>query len=139
MGRIVAQLKIINPLEKDKFIECSALVDTGASHLTLPMAWKHKLGQLDDYHQAEAEMASQETVSAELAGPVRIEIEGFGASYGEVLFVEMKPRGEDYEVLLGHLPLQYARIAVDMVGHRLLPVKYVDCKGNISLRTPASS
>jgi hypothetical protein len=34
----------------------------------------------------------------------------------------------DYEPLLGYVILEQAQVAVDMLGHRLVPVKYIDCK-----------
>jgi predicted aspartyl protease len=127
MGRIVAQVKLINPLDKTKQMEFSALVDTGASYLTLPLAWKHKLGEMDDVRRVTAQVADQRSVDGQVAGPVRIEIENFPAAYTEILFIDMGEQ-DNYEPLLGHLPLQQSQISIDMVNHRLFSVKYVDLK-----------
>lgn len=128
MGRIVTQVKIQNPLDKERVLEFSALVDTGAAYLTLPLAWKEKIGQLEDLHKVDAELANQNKVAGLIAGPVRLEIGGFRPTYTEILFIDMGAESEDYQPLLGHLPLQQCGVAVDMVGHQLIALKYVDCK-----------
>lgn len=130
MGRIVTSVTVssypadgtVQPLRID------ALVDTGASHLTLPLAWKGRLGKLDTLAEVQLETATQEHVPGELCGPVRIEIEGFRPVYGEVLFIEMVPENGQYEPLLGYLPLEACPAAVDMLGHRLVHVKHLDLK-----------
>lgn len=35
---------------------------------------------------------------------------------------------DEYEPLLGYIILEQAQAAVDMLGHRLVPVKYIDMK-----------
>lgn len=47
MGRIITQVKVTNFLDREKTIEFSGLVDTGASHLVLPMAWKKEVKRFD--------------------------------------------------------------------------------------------
>ena len=128
MGRIVTPVRIENALDPAKHIVCDALVDTGASHLVLPSAWKERLGVLSSAQEVERETATQETVKAEICGPVRIHIEGFRAIHSEVLFVEMHPESGMYEPLLGYIPLEQSQAAVDMLGHRLVPVKHLDLK-----------
>ena len=44
----------------------------------------------------------------------------------EVVFVETN--GGDEEPLLGYVILEQAQAAVDMLGHRLVPVRYIDMK-----------
>lgn len=128
MGRIVAQITIINPLDKTKSIECSALVDTGASHVVLPRAWKGKLGKLETEDLVEFETATQSVEKGEVCGPVRIQIEGFRPIHSEVLFTDMHPEDGAYEPLLGYIALEQAQAAVDMLGHRLVHVKRFDLK-----------
>jgi predicted aspartyl protease len=128
MGRIVTQVKITNPMDKTKVLEFGALVDTGASYLTLPLSWKSKFGELDDVRRVTAQVADQRSIEGQVAGPVRIEIENFPAAYTEILFIDMGDAQEGYEPLLGHLPLQQSQISIDMVNHRLFSVKYVDLK-----------
>src|SRR5439155_23824149 len=61
-------------------------------------------------------------------GPVTIQIEGFDAIVGEVLFMTMEPGQRRFEPLLGYITLEQAGIAVDMVGHRLIRVPHFDLK-----------
>jgi len=128
MGRIVASVRIENPSDPYARIRCDALVDTGASFLVLPSAWRDRLGQLDDIGKVQLETAIQETVEGEVCGPVRIQIEGFRHIYNEVLFVDMKPENGEYEPLIGYVILEQSQAAVDMLGHRLVPVKRMDLK-----------
>jgi len=55
MGRIVTSLTIANAMDPSKSLRCDALVDTGASHLTLPSAWKERLGDLEQIRTVEVE------------------------------------------------------------------------------------
>jgi predicted aspartyl protease len=128
MGRIVASVKIDNVLDASKSLRCDALVDTGASHMVLPAAWKERLGLLESTRTIELETATQTIVTGEVCGPVRIQVEGFPAIYNEVLFVEMKPADGEYEPLIGYLVLEQSQAGVDMLGHRLIPIKHMDLK-----------
>jgi predicted aspartyl protease len=128
MGRIVTAVRVENPMDPTKHIVCDALVDTGASNLVLPGAWKDRLGALASTQEVEMETATQDTVKAEICGPVRIHIEGFRAIHGEVLFIDMHPENGTYEPLLGYIPLEQSQAAVDRLGHRLIPVKHLDLK-----------
>ncbi len=128
MGRIVATIDIQNLSASGESMKLDALVDTGASYLTLPLAWKDRLGQFDSEETVELQTATQEVVIGTVCGPVKIKIEGFRGIYNEVLFLEMKPNNGEYEPLLGYIVLEQCGAAVDMIGHRLLPVKYMDVK-----------
>jgi len=128
MGRIVASVRIENPSDPNARIRCDALVDTGESFMVLPSAWHDRLGQLDDIGRVALETAAQETVEGEVCGPVRIQIEGFRPIYNAVLFVDMKPENGEYEPLIGYVILEQSQAAVDMLGHRLVPVKRMDLK-----------
>lgn len=128
MGRIVATVRIANLQDEDKKVTCDALVDTGASYMVLPSAWRERLGELEEITTVDLETAAQETVQGKICGPVRIQIEGFRPIYNEVLFVEMNPDSGDYEPLLGYVILEQSQAAVDMLGHRLVPVKRRDLK-----------
>src|SRR6185436_11029218 len=89
VGRIVASVTIENASDLSKGIRCDALVDTGASLMVLPRAWKDRFGKLEGITEIEVETATQETVTAEVCGPVRIQIEGFRPIFNEVAFVDM--------------------------------------------------
>jgi len=128
MGRIVASVKIENLADPQAKIRCDALVDTGASYLVLPSAWRDRLGDLEEIAKVPLATATQETVEGTICGPVRIQIEGFRAIYNEVLFVDVEPENGDYEPLLGYVILEQSQAAVDMLGHRLIPVKRMDLK-----------
>ena len=128
MGRIIASVKIENVSDASKSLRCDALVDTGASFMVLPSAWKDRLGDLVSIRTIELETATQETVTGEVCGPVRIQIEGFFPIFSEVLFVEMKPEHGDYEPLIGYIVLEQSQAGVDMLGHRLVPIKHMDLK-----------
>ena len=75
--------------------------------------------------------ATQEIVRAEVCGPVRIQIEGFRPIFNEVAFVEMKPADGEYEPLIGYIVLEQSQAAVDMLGHRLVPIKHMDLKWSL--------
>lgn len=128
MGRIITSVTIQNVIEPDKIIRCDALVDTGASHMVLPNAWRERLDPLDRIRVVNVETAIQETVKADVCGPVRIQIEGFDPVYSEVLFVDMKPEDGIYDPLVGYLVLEQSQAAIDMLGHRLVHVKHLDLK-----------
>lgn len=128
MGRIVASVKIENASNASSRLRCDALVDTGASFMVLPSAWKDRLGDLESIRKTELETATREKVTGEVCGPVRIQIEGFLPIFGEVLFVEMKPEDGNYEPLIGYIVLEQSQAGVDTLGHRLVPIKHMDLK-----------
>jgi hypothetical protein len=130
--RIVASIRIDNVSRHDKSIRCDALVDTGASHVMLPTAWRDRLDPLETIQKLDRETATQEIVQGDVCGPVRIQIEGFRPIYNEVLFVDMTPADGICEPLLGYLVLEQSQAAVDMLGHRLVHVTHLDLK-----RSPA--
>ena len=129
MGRIVVQTKITNLFEEDKSIRCAMLVDTGAGALILPMAWKNRLGKFKRTEAVELQLANEGVLQGEACWPVEIRIDGFRPVANEVVFVDMGSDDEgEYEPLLGYVILEQAQAAVDMLGHRLVPVKYIDMK-----------
>ena len=124
----MASVKIENLAEPEAKIRCDALVDTGASCMVLPSAWRERLGHLDEIAKVPLQTATQAVVEGTICGPVRIRIEGFRPIYNEVLFLDMEPADGDYEPLIGYIILEQAQAAVDMLGHRLVPVKSMDLK-----------
>ncbi len=128
MGRILTSVTISNPFSDMEPIPCNALVDTGASHLTLPSAWKERLGQLKRVSKVEMPLANQAVTECEIGGPVEIVVEGFRSVFGEVLFLDMEHQDGGFEPLIGYLVLEACPAAVDMLGHRLVPVKCLDLK-----------
>lgn len=128
MGRIVATVDIENFSERGSSMKLDALVDTGASYLTLPSHWKIRFGAFASEETVALQTATQEVVQGTVCGPVKITVEGFRSIYNEVLFIDMKPEDGEYEPLLGYIALEQCGAAVDMLGHRLVPVKYMDAK-----------
>ena len=128
MGRLITIVTLENLLDASKSLRCDALVDTGASHMVLPSAWRERLGELIVFRTVDLETATQETVQGEICGPVKIQIEGFEPISGEVLFLDMEPEDGLYEPLLGYIPLEQSQAAVDVVGQRLMHVKRMDLK-----------
>ena len=128
MGRIVATVDIENISVSGAAMKLDALVDTGASYLTLTLAWKVRLGKFASVEIIELQTATLQVVKGTVCGPVKIQIEGFRAIYNEILFLDMEPNNGEYEPLLGYIALEQCGAAVDMIGHRLLPVKYMDAK-----------
>jgi len=128
MGRITASVTIENISDVEAKIRCDALVDTGASYMVLPGAWRDRLGNLHEITTVPLETATQDIIEGKICGPVKIQIEGFRPIYNEVLFIDMKPENGRYEPLIGYVILEQAQIAVDMLGHRLIQLKKMDLK-----------
>ncbi len=128
MGRIMASVSISNVLDIEKKIRCDTLVDTGASLLVLPSAWRDRLGELPVIRQLEMETATQDAVEAIICAPVNLQIEEFPPIVTEVAFVEMTPQNGEDEPLLGYIPLEQSQAAVDILGQRLVFVKRLDLK-----------
>lgn len=138
MGRIRTSVTVTNARDESKTLRVDALVDTGASHLVLPFAWKDQLGEMELLERLDLETGTQSIVQGEVYGPVMVQIAGFRSIYTEVLFIEMSPHDGEYEVLLGYIPLEQAGEAVDMLGHRLLHVKHFDLKEIRPRNSPAT-
>jgi predicted aspartyl protease len=128
MGRIITSVTVENFASPQFTLRCDALVDTGASHLVLPSAWRERLGELQLLEKVDVEVADQSILRGEIRGPVKVQIEGFRAVSSEVLFLDMKPKDDRYEPLVGYIVLEQSLAAVDMVGHQLIHVKYFDAK-----------
>lgn len=128
VGRIVVPVRVENSADRSKSMLLDALVDTGASHLVLPKAWRDRLGALETVRTISLELATQALVEGDVCGPVRIQIEGFPPVFSELLFVDMEPGGGGYEPLLGYIVLEQSQAAVDLLGQRLVHVKRMDLK-----------
>ena len=139
MGRITVTADVRNIADPAKGRKIDFLVDTGASHVVLPRAWKDQFGDVEVEDEIEAEPANQAFAAGTICGPVRIQIEGFRVVHGDVVFMDMEPEAGRYEPLLGYIPLEQSSAAVDMIGHRLVPVPYLDMKAVSGSRQPGRS
>ena len=128
MGRITVETTIENSADSTFRIQCDALVDTGAAYLTLPTAWRDRLGPLMRLDTVRVQTATQAIVAGDICGPVLLRLERFRPVLAEVLFIEMDPFDGRYEPLIGYIPLEQAQAAVDLAGHRLVRVNQVDLK-----------
>jgi len=128
MGRIVVETTIENVLDPSHTMRCDALVDTGAAYLTLPNAWRDRLGPLKELDTIDVETANQSIIQGLICGPVLLRMERFRPVLAEVLFIDMQPKDGAYEPLIGYIPLEQAQAAVDLMGHRLIKVSRVDLK-----------
>jgi len=129
MGRIITQIKLTNFSDQSKNFTVSALVDTGTAYITLPNAWRDRLGEIEQLAEIEVEMADQSTKRGVICGPIRARVGEFRQIITEVLFLDMEPNEEgEYEPLVGYIALEQSGAAVDMLGHRLVHVKRVDLK-----------
>lgn len=134
MGRIVVNTQVTNHFDGGKSLQTPMLVDTGAGALILPVSWKARLGTFQHTEAVELLLANGEAIRGEACAPVEIKIDGFRPVFNEVVFVDSppaqdgQPSQQDDEPLLGYVILEQAQAAVDMLGHRLVPVRYIDMK-----------
>lgn len=128
MGRIIASVKIENISDSGKSLRCDALVDTGASFMILPSAWKDRLGDIETIDTVQVVTGTQEIVQGKVCGPVRIQVEGFRPIYSEVVFLDMKPLDGAYMPLIGYIVLEQCQAAVDMLRDRLVRVPRIDVR-----------
>jgi hypothetical protein len=129
MGKVITPLEIYNLQSPQYKLTLNAFVDSAAAYLTLPAAWKSKLGNLRKLRSVKTQFADQRVNSADVYGPVLLKIEGFDDISTEVMFIDMLPdECGEYEPLLGYIPLEQANATIDMTGRKLLPLKYVDVK-----------
>ena len=131
MGRIVVEAAIQNGADANCSITCDVLVDTGAAYLTLPNAWRERLGDLEVYDTVQVETTNQSVVIGDICGPIHLRFGSFRQVNTEALFIELQPVGSRYEPLLGYIPLEQAQAVVDLAGHRLAKIDRVDLKSSI--------
>ena len=129
MGRIICQVTIRNAIDPTYEITFDGMVDTGASHMVLPLDWRERLGPMRSEQTVALSLANKDVIEGAMCGPVEVQIEGFRPVFTEALFVEMQPgdRGQ-YEALVGYTVLEMIPVAVDMMGHRLVHAGALDLK-----------
>ena len=80
MGRIVTPVKIENLLDPSKKIETDALVDIGAYMMTLPNAWRGRLGDLPTSRKVELHRPQSRRLKAKFAIPFTFKFQASRAS-----------------------------------------------------------
>ena len=136
MGRIAIEATIDAHDSPHAAIVCEALVDTGAAYLTLPNAWRSRLGELATLDTVDVETADQSVVTGQICGPVRLRFGDFRPVWTEALFIDMRPANGRYEPLIGHIPLEQAQAVVNLAEHRLAKVHRVDLKQASRTKSP---
>src|SRR5438034_11356369 len=87
MGEVMVEVTVTNAGDAARKKRFDGVVDTGATGLILPRAWKEDLGELETLAMVDLETADQRIVTAEICGPVWIQIDGFRRFAGEATFV----------------------------------------------------
>jgi hypothetical protein len=129
MGRITASLRLTNITDASKSLSIRALVDTGAGHITLPLAWREQFGKLFRQEQVLAGLADGSLRKAWVCGPLDAQIEDFRPFSADVLFIEMEPGPDgEYEPLIGYIALEEAGATADFSRDRLMRLPHVDLK-----------
>ena len=129
MGQVTTWITVGSIFAAGREMQCKALVDTGAYCLTLPAVWRDRFGTLPMSEIVEVEMADGRVEKSELCGPLKIRIADFSAFAGNALFIDMPLDDEgNYVPLIGYMTLEGARVAVDVVAHRLRRIPRVDLK-----------
>lgn len=129
VGEVRVNLSVEGLFHPSGRLTCTALVDTGALGLVLPSAWRDRLGALPEVEVVDLELADQRVVTAEVRGPVRIQLEGFRRVVGEVIFAEMQPRPDgSFEPLVGCTILELCNVVIDMRRHCLVARRYYPLK-----------
>ena len=112
-GRGAFRVTVWNYDDPVKSIAFDALADAGTSHLTLPAAWRDRLGDFDSARPVDLASGTRGLLVADLCGPALIQVNNFRLFTGEVLFVEMEPRADGtYEPLLGSIPVALSHVGV---------------------------
>jgi predicted aspartyl protease len=125
MGRVTVTAKVENlgdlflaskgllPPDQVRSIEVSdALVDTGATILSLPKSTIEKLGL--DLRRTRTAVTSAGTQNVNVYGAVRLTVEGRDC------LMDVSEVPDECPVLIGQIPLELLDFVVDMQGRRLI-------------------
>jgi clan AA aspartic protease len=125
MGTTFADIRLTNSedllllrkgyVEKDEVrsIQVKALVDTGASLLTIPLSIQKKLG-LSKIDEQNVEMGDGSIITVDIVGPIELRFEN------RVTIVTAAVLPTEVEVLLGIIPMQYMDVLIDPRRERLI-------------------
>ena len=125
MGTTFADIRLTNSedllllrkgyVEKDEVrtVQVRALVDTGASLLTIPLSIQQKLG-LNKIDEQNVELGDGSIITVDIVGPIELKFENRMA----IVTAAVLPL--EVEVLLGVIPLEYMDVLVDPRRQRLV-------------------
>jgi predicted aspartyl protease len=125
MGKVNCEIKVENtedllrvrrgelsPDQVRSIIVTDALVDTGASTLSLPSTMLRRLG-LDTPVTTKRTRNTTGAYVANLYGPVRLWI------LGRDMTLDVMEVADECPVLIGQIPLEYMQLIVDMANHKI--------------------
>jgi len=125
MGTTFADIRLTNSedllllrkgyVEKDEVrtVQVRALVDTGASLLTIPLSIQQKLG-LNKIDEQNVELGDGSIITVDIVGPIELKFEN------RIAIVTAAVLPLEVEVLLGVIPLEYMDVLVDPRRQRLV-------------------
>jgi predicted aspartyl protease len=126
MGKVMVEIELVNPIDEGmhrlghlkanevRRIKLSALVDTGASLLSIPESDLQKLG-LPVLREAVSRYANGQTAKRKIYGPAVVHVMGRNGS------VSVLAGHPGMPALLGQLPLEELDFMVDPKRQRLVP------------------
>jgi len=125
MGRVNCEIKVENtedllrvrrgelaPDQVRSIVVTDALVDTGASTLSLPSAMLRQLG-LDTPVMTKRTHNTTGAYVAKLYGPVRLWI------FDREMTLDVLEVADECPVLIGQIPLEFMQLVVDMANHKI--------------------
>ncbi len=101
------------PDEVRRVAVTDALVDTGATYLSLPQRYVQQLG-LRRFRSRRARISSGEVKEFDIYGVVRLTVQGRECT------AEIAALSDDCPVLIGQIPLEALDFVVDPIGQRLI-------------------
>ena len=99
--------------KEDKSLDITALVDTGASMLTIPKSIQQKL-DLPKVNEQNVELGNGTIITVDVVGPVEIRFQN------RVTIVTAVVLPNEVEILLGVIPLQALDVLIDPRRERLI-------------------
>lgn len=120
---IYCRIELLSALDESERMEFDAIVDTSATWLTLPVAWRDKFPSLKPGREANFWRPEDKITVGEVCGPFDIRIEGFRPSFGEVMFAELEPINGKLTPLVGSLQLESSQALLDRVNRKLYPLE----------------
>jgi len=116
-------VRIESALNEEEWVEFEARVDTSATWLTLPKGWRNKFESLPLGREVNFRRSDGLIITGEVCGPVKIMLEGFRTSFGEVNFVDLDTAEGSGVPLIGSLQLESSQALLDRKNNRLIPMK----------------